>query len=79
MTKYKFNIDDKDLYHWDKSRKDRTRKRLIEMAELGMENLGVASFGINGIMSGLYIERVWSYSDEDWNDYMDWVKSLINK
>jgi hypothetical protein len=28
-------------------------------------------------MSGLYIEKVWGYSDEDFTDYMDWVKGLI--
>ena len=28
-------------------------------------------------MSGLYIEKVWSYSDEDFKGYMDWAKGLI--
>lgn len=76
--KVKFDITRYDLYEYDKPR-ERTRKRLLEMALLGMEELGVASFGINDVMGGLYIERVWNDSDSDFNDYMDWVKSLIEK
>ena len=48
------------------------------MAELGMEEVGIAQFGYKGIMSGLYIEKVWSYSDEDFKNYMDWAKELIS-
>ena len=48
------------------------------MAECGMEETGIASFGYKGVMSGLYIEKVWGYSDEDFKDYMDWAKDLIN-
>ncbi|AGO49638.1 hypothetical protein Phi13:2_gp028 [Cellulophaga phage phi13:2] len=72
----RFDIERKDLYEYDKP-KERTRKRLTEMSECGMEETGIASFGYNGIMSGLYIEKVWGYSDEDFKDYMDWAKGLI--
>lgn len=72
----KFNIERSDLYEYDKP-KDRTRKRLIEMAECGMEETGLGLFGYKGVMSGLYIENVWNYSDEDFKDYLDWVKDLI--
>ncbi|AGO47437.1 hypothetical protein Phi19:3_gp033 [Cellulophaga phage phi19:3] len=72
----RFDIERKDLYEYDKP-KERTRKRLTEMAECGMEETGIASFGYKGIMSGLYIEKVWGYSDEDFKDYMDWAKGLI--
>ena len=72
----RFDIERKDLYEYGKS-KERTRKRLIEMAECGMEETGIASFGYKGVMSGLYIEKVWGYSDEDFKDYMDWAKGLI--
>ena len=71
-----FDIDRNDLYEYDKS-KDRTRQRLTEIAKCGMEECGIAQFGYKDVMSGLYIEKVWSYSDEDFNDYMDWVKELI--
>ena len=74
---HRFDIERKDLYEYGKP-KERTRKRLIEMAELGMEETGIASFGYKGVMSGLSIEKVWGYSDEKFKDYMDWVKGLIN-
>lgn len=74
------NINRSDLYLYDTPElKERTKNRLTEMNDLGMEESGTASFGLVGVMSGLYIEKVWRYSDEDWKDYMDWVKSLINK
>lgn len=57
---------------------ERTKIRLIEMNELGMTETGIASFGIEGVMSGLYIERVWGYNDEEWNGYMDWVREMKN-
>lgn len=71
-----FDIERKDLYKHGKL-KDRTKKRLIEIAECGMEEIGFASFGYKGVMSGLYIEKVWEYSDEDFKNYMDWAKGLI--
>lgn len=75
-AKFRFDINRKNLYEYDKP-KERTRNRLIQMAEYGMEEISLANFGYKGIMSGLYIEKVWSYSDEDFKDYMDWAKCLI--
>jgi len=72
----RFDIERENLYEYNKP-KERTRKRLTEMAECGMEETGIASFGYKGVISGLYIEKVWGYSDEDFKDYMDWVKGLI--
>lgn len=72
------DIENKCNYEYDKPR-DRTRARLEEIISLGMKDVGVQDFGIPGIMSGLYIERVWNMSDKDWNDYMNWVKSLIQE
>lgn len=57
---------------------DRTRERLIEMNDLGMSETGYGSFGIKGVMSGLYIEKVWGYDAEAWKGYMDWVREMIN-
>jgi NOL1/NOP2/fmu family ribosome biogenesis protein len=72
--------DRKDFYLHDKPElKERTKNRLEQISKMGMTEVGTAEFGVKGIMSGLYIERVWSDSDKDWNDYMDWAKSLINK
>jgi hypothetical protein len=74
----KFNIDRKDFYFLnDAEHSERTKYRLTEIAELGMEMVGTGEFGIPGIMSGLYIEKVWRYSDKQFNEYLDWVKSLI--
>lgn len=73
-----FDIYRDDLYEYGKP-KDRTRSRLKEIAECGMEECGVAQFGYKGVVYGLYIEKVWSYSDEDFKDYMDWVKAMITE
>ena len=58
--------------------KEKTRRRLTQISELGMEEVGNAEFGIRGIMSGLYIEKIWSFSDQLWDDYIRWVQELIN-
>lgn len=76
MEKFKFNIDREYWYLFGQPTQ-RTRARLFEIAECGMEEVGVAEFGYKGVMSGLYIEKVWSYSDEDFKSYMDWAKNLI--
>lgn len=76
----KFDIDRSDFYdHGKPELKERTRKRLAEIAECGMSEVGIAQFGYSGVMSGLYIEKVWSYSDQGFRDYMDWAKGLIEK
>lgn len=76
VVKPRFDIEREDFYEYNKP-KDRTRKRLTEIAECGMEETGIASFGYKGVMSGLYIERVWSDSDKIFADYMQWAKGLI--
>ena len=57
----------------------RTEVRLKQIAELGMTLCGVAQWGIEGIMSGLYIERIWNDSKEEWDSYLEWVKDLKNR
>ncbi len=77
---YKFNIDRENLYLVDEpTLKERTRKRLLQIAELGMEEVGYGQFGYKGVMSGLYIEMVWNYSNEAFADYMKWTSDLIHK
>ena len=77
----KIDINNKHFYQYDKPElRERTKKRLTEMSECGMTEIGIADFGIKGVMSGLYIEKVWYYSDEEFNSYMNWAKELkINK
>lgn len=75
---YKFDIDRKDFYSFlNPELKQRTRLRLIELAELGAEEVGVAQFGIKDKVSGLYIEKVWDADDQRWKEYMDWFKSFL--
>ncbi len=76
--KTNFDIHDSDFYEFGKPHlKERTEKRLSEIAECGMTVVGDGQFGVRGVMSGLYIEKVWYYSDENFNDYMDWARGLI--
>jgi hypothetical protein len=73
-----FNVDRYDFYEYNKPR-ERTRARLMEMADLGMEETGSWCFGYRGAMGGLYIEMVWEKSDEDFKSYMDWAREMITK
>ena len=71
-------VEKKDFYSHDSPEQDaRTKLRLLSISKCGMEEVGIGEFGYPGIMSGLYIERVWSYSDKDFDDYMQWAKELI--
>jgi len=59
--------------------KERTRNRLMAIEKIGMSEVMTAEFGVPGIMSGLYIEMVWDYTDDKFEDYLIWAKSLIYK
>jgi len=77
---YKINIDNPDYYEHDKPElKQRTKERLTQIAESGMREVGYGQFGVDKIMSGLYIEKVWNKTDEQFKDYMDWAIDLINR
>ena len=74
------DVDNPSWYQYDKPElKERTKKRLQEMADLGMEEVGVGQFGVKGIVSGLYIEMVWSLNDKGFNDYLKWVKEAVEE
>ncbi len=74
----KIDTNQADLYIWNKPEiYERTKARLTEMSDLGMVDVGVANFGIPGVMSGLYIEKVWNYDEENWKGYMDWVRTMV--
>lgn len=72
------DINRKDYYLFNVSdfQNSITKDRLIELNSLGMEEVGYGEFGIKGLMSGLYIERVWSFNAVNWKNYIEWVKSL---
>jgi hypothetical protein len=59
--------------------KERTKQRLAEIANCGMIEVAYGQFGYKGITSGLYIEMIWSYSDDDFKEYIDWARELINQ
>jgi hypothetical protein len=76
---HKFDINRPDFYYGSSDLRERTKNRLTEIAECGMEEVMTAEFGYSGVVSGLYIETVWYYSDEEFRDYMDWAKALIEE
>ena len=69
------DIDYEHNYEYDKP-KDRTKARLEQIKEMGLTEVGIGQFGIEGLMSGLYIERVWGFTDEEWDDYLEWIETL---
>lgn len=73
-------VNRKDFYRYKRpDLEERTKNRLTQISEIGMTEVGTAEFGVKGIMSGLYIERVWDYDDKNWDEYIEWAKDLINK
>ena len=56
---------------------EQTKSRLQELNKLGLTEVGVGEFGVKGIVSGLYIERVWGYSQEEWDSYITWLTSKV--
>jgi hypothetical protein len=66
------------LYKCSEEKRQETKERLTRISEMGMTEVGNAEFGVSGIMSGFYIERVWNMSDTDFDDYLQWAQGLIN-
>lgn len=56
----------------------RTKERLDQIQELGLTIVGYHQFGIPNIISGLYIEMVWSHSEDEWNEYIEYIKSAVH-
>ena len=74
--KHRFDPTRPDLYEYKKP-VERTRKRLLQIANMGMEEVSFANFGIAGVISGLYIESIWNDTDAQFESYLDWVKEMI--
>lgn len=71
------DINKPDYYYGQNDiNKVRIERRLRELNALGLSEVGYGEFGIPGLMSGLYIERVWNFNAVNWKNYIDWVKSL---
>lgn len=75
-----FDIDNPDFYEVDKTEfHARTRTRLAQIGACGMTEVVPGEFGYPGIMSGLFIERVWHELDSTFNEYMEWTIQEITK
>jgi len=71
-------IENKEYYQFNKpENKKRTQQRLMFLKKLGMSEVGLGQFGIKGIISGIYIEIIWNYSEKQWIEYTDWIKSVV--
>ena len=55
---------------------ERTKERLLLIESLCMKEVSIGKFGIPSLMSGLYIEMIWNYSEDDFNSYIEWIKIL---
>ncbi len=75
------DITNRDYYNYppNPENDERTKKRLEQLVAMNLIDFGNAQFGMQGIVSGLYIEMVWRYSDEDWRGYIDWMQSVIDR
>ena len=74
------NVDNREYYEFGKPEKDdQTKSRLLGMKKMGMIDFGNFQFGVDGVVSGIWIERVWSFSNKDWKSYMEWAQSVIDK
>lgn len=70
------DIEDESYYELKRNH-ERTRSRLIRIAETGAEDVEIGHFGVRCVVSGLYIEKVWQYDDEQFDDYMNWFSERI--
>lgn len=70
------NINKESFYRVEDTNREKTKKRLEQIKELGLKEVGTAQFGIPGIVSGLYIEKVWNLSDTAWAGWLEWIEKL---
>lgn len=66
-----------ESYYYNKENEERTKNRLIEIDKLWLSEVWIAEFWIPWIMSWLYIERIWEYSDDDFKLEIEWIKDLL--
>jgi hypothetical protein len=81
-TKSDTRIDINQLSYYQHGKpelKERTKSRLIQLNDMCMTEVGIAEFGIKGVVSGLVIEQIWNHSDHDWSDHIEWMKSVIDE
>lgn len=64
------------LYECSEEKREETRSRLQTLIDLGCSVVGYGEFGIKGVFSGLYIEKVWQSNKHEWDDYLTFIKKL---
>ena len=70
------NIEN-ESYYCNRENEKRTKDRLIEIDKIWLSEVWIAEFWIPWIMSWLYIEKIWNYSDDDFESYIEWIKDLL--
>lgn len=80
MTKEQFlgNVNYYPYFSKEENREE-IKDRLATIWDMGLSDLGNGQFGIKDVMSGLYIEMIWRYTNKEFTDYMEWTKDLIDK
>lgn len=73
------NIDNFVISHMSQESNDRTRERLQQLIDIGCTENGIGCFGYEGVVSGLYIERVWNMTNSAWDEYIEWMQGLIDE
>lgn len=77
---YEIDIDNKSFYNGREPELEQiTKDRLTQLKNLNVQLVGYGEFGIKGVFSGLYIERVWNYSDKSWKEYIDFIEEVKAK
>ena len=55
------------------------KKRLVELYNRDFDVVGLGHFGYKNVLSGLYLEMIWNYSDEEWKEYIEWANTVVKK
>lgn len=66
-------------YYCNRKNVERTRQRLTRCKEMGMHECGNLQLGVPNFHSGLWLEMVWSYDNKEFDDYLKWVQTLIDR
>jgi len=59
--------------------REQTKKRLMQLQELGLTEVRAREFGITDYFGGLYIETVWNNTDESWDKYIKRLQTLVEE
>ena len=54
----------KEEYYKIPHEKETTRFRLMQLNEMGLSEISEGEFGIPDVISGLFVENLWNWSDK---------------